>query len=133
NNNNINNNQKMKELAKQELELLEAKYPTRFRYLKLQIKEFIHLLDEEEDEQLFKQKQKKQQFYQSIITQESSSGRKRQREEEMDDGYRKPEPEPKPKTRIRRRKEGICDAIHKAEACLHKIQTLKSFLCSSNH
>ncbi|KAI7734748.1 hypothetical protein M8C21_003001 [Ambrosia artemisiifolia] len=125
----------MKELAKQELKLLEAKYPNQFQYLKLQLKEFIHLLDEEEeDEQLFKQKQQKQQFYQSIITQESSSGRKRQREEKMDDGYRKPEPEakPKPKPRIRRRKEGICDAIHKAEACLHKIQTLKSFLCSSN-
>ncbi|KAI3712746.1 hypothetical protein L1987_71311 [Smallanthus sonchifolius] len=105
----------MKELAKQELKLLEAQHPTRFQYLKLQLKEFIHILEQEEEE-------KQQQFYQSMVTdQESSSSRKRQREGEKDDGCKM------------RRGEGVRDAIHRAEACLHKIQTLKSFFCSSNH
>ncbi|XP_022018365.1 uncharacterized protein LOC110918336 [Helianthus annuus] len=113
----------MKELAKQELKLLEAQHPTRFNFLKLQLKEFIHLLDQEEEED-----QQQQQFYHSPITQESSSSRKRGREEEMDDGYKKRE------NKIpRRTRQGIRDAIHKAEACLHKIQTLKSFFCSSDH
>ncbi|KAD2269220.1 hypothetical protein R6Q59_003336 [Mikania micrantha] len=115
----------MKQQAMQELKLLEAQYPTRFHYLKLQLKEFINHLDEDDPQSL---KHKHQQFHPSIITQESSSSRKRWREEEKDDGYSKPKPKPKI-----RRKKGVCDAIHKAEACLRKIRTLKSLFCSSDH
>nr|GEV72048.1 mitotic checkpoint protein BUB3.1 [Tanacetum cinerariifolium] len=51
----------MKELAKKELKLLEAQYPSGYQYLKLQLKEFIHVLEEQEqekeDEQAFIRKQ----------------------------------------------------------------------------
>nr|GEV55372.1 hypothetical protein [Tanacetum cinerariifolium] len=51
----------MKELAKKELKLLEAQYPSGYQYLKLQLKEFIHVLEgeeqEKEDKQAFIKKQ----------------------------------------------------------------------------
>ncbi|KAK1439273.1 hypothetical protein QVD17_05089 [Tagetes erecta] len=117
----------MKDLAKQELKILEAQHPTRFHYLKLQLEEFIHLLDQEEQ-----QSSKHKQQPSIIQTEESSSTRKRQREEEeeKDDGYSKPKT--KTKTKTRKRGEGFRDAIHKAHVCLHKIQTFKSLFCSSN-
>ncbi|KAK9074845.1 hypothetical protein SSX86_003164 [Deinandra increscens subsp. villosa] len=116
----------MKELAEQELKVLEAQHPTRFQHLKLHLKEFIHHLDQQDQDPQYSFN------HHSIITKESSSSRKRHREEEEEDGYTKP----KPKTRSRSKRGGdggIRDAIHKAEACLHKIRTLKSFFCSSNH
>ncbi|KAL8200311.1 hypothetical protein R6Q57_011650 [Mikania cordata] len=116
----------MKQQAMKELKLLEAQYPTRFHHLKLQLQEFINHFDEDDPQSLKHKQHQHQQFHPSIITQESSSSRKRRREEEKDDGYSKPKP------KIRRKK-GVCDAIHKAEACLRKIRTLKSLFCSSDH
>ncbi|KAI3665221.1 hypothetical protein L6452_43844 [Arctium lappa] len=116
----------MKDLAQQELKILEAQHPTRFQHLKLQLKEFIHLLDEDEEHSFERKHQQQQRFHLSILTQESSS-RKREKEGEKDEGC----------TKRRKRRTttsgGINAAIQKAEACLCKIQTLKSFLCSSNH
>ncbi|KAJ9564462.1 hypothetical protein OSB04_000428 [Centaurea solstitialis] len=115
----------MKELAMQELNILEAQHPTRFQYLKLQLKEFIHLLDEDEQQHSFQPKQ-----HLSIITQdlvmitESTSRKRAKKEGEKDEGCTK--------RRRRRGRGGLNAAIQKAEACLCKIQTLKSFLCSSN-
>lgn len=61
---------KMKELAEQELKILEAQHPTRFQLLKLELKAFIQLFDEEEQQQSFERKQQQQQqFHLSILTQ----------------------------------------------------------------
>lgn len=57
----------MKDLAEQELKILEAQHPTKFHHLKLQLQEFIHLLDQE-DQQSSKHKQQA-----SIIQTEGSS------------------------------------------------------------
>ncbi|GJU49599.1 hypothetical protein Tco_1219154 [Tanacetum coccineum] len=118
----------MKEVAKQELKLLEAQHPSGYQYLKLQLKEFIHVLEEQEqDQQAFLRKQ--QQFHMmSCMTQESSNvKRKRKVEKENDDDVH---------TKKRRGSERIKPggAIQKAEACLRKIQALKkSFFGTSNH
>ncbi|KVI03027.1 uncharacterized protein LOC112511975 isoform X2 [Cynara cardunculus var. scolymus] len=103
----------MKELAKQELKILEAQHPTRFQHLKLQLKEFIHLLDEDEEQHSFERKQQQQRLHMSILTQESSS-RKREKEGEKDEGCTK-------RRRRQRQGGGINSAIQKAEACLCKI------------
>ncbi|KAI3813716.1 hypothetical protein L1987_18447 [Smallanthus sonchifolius] len=64
------NNNTMKELAKQELKLLEAQHPTRFQNLKLQLKVFI----------------RRRRAAAVLSIHQSSSSRKRQREGEKDDG-----------------------------------------------
>lgn len=109
----------MKELAEQELKILEAQHPTRFQHLKLELKEFIHLFDEEEEQQSPNRKQQ-QQFHLSILTQESSSRKRERVKGERKEGKR------------RRTEGGISSAIKKAEACLHKIEILKSLFCPTN-
>lgn len=63
----------MKELAKEELKLLEAQHPSGYHYLKLQLKEFIHVLEEQEqekeDQQAFIRKQQHEQLNMSCMTQ----------------------------------------------------------------
>ncbi|CAH1413771.1 unnamed protein product [Lactuca virosa] len=116
----------MKELAEQELKILEAQHPTRFQLLKLELKSFIQLFDEEEQQQSFERKQQQQQFHLSILTQESSSRKRERMKVEREEG------KTKRSGRRRRAEEGISGAIQKAEACLRKIEALKSLFRSSN-
>ncbi|KAL7609085.1 uncharacterized protein LOC111895834 [Lactuca sativa] len=116
----------MKELAEQELKILEAQHPTRFQLLKLELKAFIQLFDEEEQQQSFERKQQQQQqFHLSILTQESSSRKRERMKVEREEGKTK-------RGRRRRAEEGRSGAIQKAEACLRKIEALKSLFRSSN-
>ncbi|KAG9441952.1 hypothetical protein H6P81_017806 [Aristolochia fimbriata] len=121
------------EQAREELKTLEAQYPDRFDYLKLELRTFIShpgnlspLLgstrkeDDEEDEE-----KTVSGLSTSVCTQESSN-RKRRSTVNRGTAPNPKKPKNGPSTRY---KDAVDIAIEKAEACLRKIREIKqSFL-----